>query len=178
VSCPRADSFVARSSRNNQERPITACKHSPLVRENSCYYSYRQVTIKAIKSTDKPSKGKTMSEEMKKTEEHDERSNRTNELPKFIIKTVVIAAAMFLTVKAIIPDIPKIPATERNKLLVLSFIQNPYVLWRLSILEEEKGNLKNANMYIEAAIGLLEMNGASDISMQKYRDRLKKLNTK
>lgn len=38
-----------------------------------------------------------------------------------------------------------------------------------------KGNVKNASSLIEAAIGLLEMNGASDKSLKKYQERLEKL---
>jgi hypothetical protein len=73
---------------------------------------------------------------------------------------------------------PKIPETQRNKLILLSLVQNPDVLWKLSIMEEEKGNNKNAVTYIEAAIGLMEMYGASDQSLRKYQERLEKINSK
>jgi hypothetical protein len=99
-------------------------------------------------------------------------------LPNFIIKTFVIVFSVTFALSALIPELPKIPETERNKLLLLSFIQSPYVLWRLSVIEEEKGDIKNAITFMEAAISLMEMNGASDSSIKKYHDRLSKLTKK
>ena len=77
-----------------------------------------------------------------------------------------------------IAEMPWIPETERNKLILLSFFQNPYVLWKLSVIEEENGNVKAATSYMEAAIGLMEMNGASDRALEKYQERLEKINSK
>ena len=99
-------------------------------------------------------------------------------LPNFIIKTFLIVFSVTFALSALIPEFPKIPETERNKLLLLSFIQSPYVLWRLSVIEEEKGDVKNAITYMEAAISLMEMNGASEGSLKKYIDRLTKLSKK
>jgi hypothetical protein len=45
----------------------------------------------------------------------------------------------------------------------------------LSIKEEESGKIKNAIIYIEAAIGLMQMNGASEKNIEKYRSKLIKL---
>jgi hypothetical protein len=45
-------------------------------------------------------------------------------------------------------------------------------------LEEAKGKSENASKYIEIAIGLMEMHGSSEGYLEKYRQRLKKLNTK
>lgn len=99
-------------------------------------------------------------------------------LPNFIIKTFVIVFSVTFALSALVPEFPKIPETERNKLVLLSFIQSPYVLWRLSLIEEEKGDIKNAITFMEAAISLMEMNGATDGSIKKYQDRLSKLTKK
>ena len=107
--------------------------------------------------------------------------NLSNGIIGFLVKTVVISLAVVITLNALIPDIPdipKIPETEQNKLILLSFIQSPYVLWRLSELEEARGKNENASKYIEAAIGLMEMHGSSERYLEKYRERLKKINTK
>ena len=102
-------------------------------------------------------------------------------IPNFILKTVIVTIAVTLSINYLlqeIPEMPRIPETERNKLILLSLVQNPNILWKLSIMEEEKGNNKNAVTYIEAAIGLMEMNGASDQSLRKYQERLEKINSK
>jgi hypothetical protein len=102
----------------------------------------------------------------------------SNGVSNFLVKTFIVSFAIVASVSFIVPEIPKIPETEQNKLLLLSFIQNPFVLWRLSELEEAKGKNENASRYVEAAIGLMEMHGASEKSLEKYRDRLKKLKNK
>ncbi len=99
-------------------------------------------------------------------------------LPSFIVKTFIIVFSVTFAFSALVPEFPKIPETERNKLLLLSFIQSPYVLWRLSLIEEDKGDVKNAITFMEAAISLMEMNGASDGSIKKYHDRLSMLTKK
>jgi hypothetical protein len=96
-------------------------------------------------------------------------------IPNFIVKSIIVSVAIVGSLSFLAPDMPRIPETEQNKLLLLSFIQNPYVLWRLSELEEAKGKNENASKYMEAAIGLMEMHGASEKSIEKYRERLKKL---
>ena len=93
----------------------------------------------------------------------------------FAIKSLILSLAIVFCFNALVPDIPKIPETERNKLILLSFIQNPYVLWKLSEFEETKGNIENASKFIEAAIALMEMHGATDKSLNKYQEKLKKL---
>ena len=96
-------------------------------------------------------------------------------LPNFIIKTAIVSTAIVLTLGALLPDIPRIPETERNKLIVLSFIQNPNILWKLSSLEVVRGKKENAISYLEAAIGLLEMHGASEKIIKRYQDQLDSL---
>ena len=93
-------------------------------------------------------------------------------LPNFIIKTAVVSIAIVLSLGALLPDMPIIPETDRNKLILLSFIQNPNVLWKLSSLEAARGNKDNAINYLEAAIGLMEMHGGSEKSIKKYQDQV------
>jgi hypothetical protein len=100
------------------------------------------------------------------------------EIKNFLAKAVIVSIAVVVSLSFLIPDLPKIPETEQNKLLLLSFVQNPYVLWRLSELEESKGKNENASKYMEAAIGLMEMHGATEKSLEKYRDRLIRLKSK
>jgi hypothetical protein len=108
----------------------------------------------------------------------DQAIDLSNGLLNFIIKTFVIVFAVSFALSALVPELPKIPETDRNKLILLSFIQSPYVLWKLSLIEEEKGDIKNAITFMEAAISLMEMNGATDSSIKKYHDRLTKLTKK
>jgi hypothetical protein len=116
------------------------------------------------------------------TNEHEspkeESINFSKDIPNFILKTVVIVFAFVFALNAVIPDIPKIPETQRNKLILLSFIQSPYVLWKLSDFEKDKGNLKDAAILMEAAISLMEMHGASEKSLKKYQEKLSELNSK
>jgi hypothetical protein len=105
----------------------------------------------------------------------------TTGITGFITKTAIIAAAVVFSLGYIIPDFSKLPRiknNERNNLILLSFIQNPHVLWKLSLLEEEKGKRESAIKYMEAAIGLLEMHGASDATIKKYQDRIGALKSK
>jgi len=119
-----------------------------------------------------------MTSEEKKDQENDISTDLSKGISNFIIKTVVVVAAITISLSLLTPEMPKVPETERNKLILLGFVQNPYVLWRLSAIEEEKGKLKNSITYIEAAIGLMEMNGASEKGIRKYKERLEELNSK
>ena len=116
-----------------------------------------------------------------KTLENPKEKNQMKSVFDFFLKTLIVTIAITASIGFLMPDIPefpRIPETEKNKLILLSFVQNPYVLWRLSQREEIKGNLENAATYIEAAIGLMEMNGASEKNLEKYRNRLEKLKNK
>ena len=93
-------------------------------------------------------------------------------LPNFIIKTAVVSIATVLSLAALLPDVPRIPETDKNKLILLSFIQNPNVLWKLSSLEAARGKKDNAISYLEAAIGLIEMHGGSEKAIKKYQDQI------
>ena len=99
----------------------------------------------------------------------------TESLLPFILK---IAVVFFFIVATIITVLPKYRETERNKLILISFIQNPYVLKELSSIEERGGNNAKAVVYLEAAIGLLEMNGASEKALLTYQNKLNALKNK
>ena len=125
--------------------------------------------------------GEEMFNEQKDDDKSEDSIDFSKGIPNFILKTAIVTIAITLSISYLLPEMPKmpkIPETQRNKLILLSFVQNPYVLWKLSIMEEEKGNYKKAVTYIEAAIGLMEMNGASDQSLRKYQERLEKINSK
>jgi hypothetical protein len=109
------------------------------------------------------------------TDSNNEGFDFSTGIPSFIVKTVIVSMATVLSLSALLPDIPRIPETERNKLILLGLIQNPNVLWKLSELEEAKGKFTNSITYMEAAIGLLEMNDAREITVKKYQARLDKL---
>jgi hypothetical protein len=99
-------------------------------------------------------------------------------LKYFIFKSLIVSCALFFTVSALLPEVPKIPETERNKLILLSFIQNPNILMKLAIIEEGRGKRQNAIIYLEAAVGLLEMNGASEKTINKYQYQIDSLKNK
>jgi|CXWL01.1.fsa_nt_gi hypothetical protein len=67
---------------------------------------------------------------------------------------------------------------EKNRVLLLSFIQNPAALDKLSMLDEKDGNFENAIAELELAIGLLEMHGADQKVIGRYETKLKELNSK
>ena len=111
--------------------------------------------------------------------------NSDNDIVNFLIKIIIVVSLVTASIEYLLPSksdldklLPKIPETERNKLIMMSFIQNPYVLSSLATMEEEKGNFKKAADFLEAAIGLMEMHGASEKSLKKYQGRLDKLKNK
>ena len=114
-----------------------------------------------------------MKNEINRTE--DRVTDSVRGVQTFFVKTIIASVAIVTSFSFLIPEIPRIPETEQNKLILLSFIQNPYVLWRLSEIEEAKGKNENASKYLEAAIGLMEMHGASEKTTEKYRVRLSKI---
>ena len=98
----------------------------------------------------------------------------------YIIKNLILFSLKLfilclLFIFLISPNIPKIPESKRNKLIAISFIHNPYILLKLSELEEDKGHLDNAIQYSEAALALMEMNNADEKYINKYKFRLVQL---
>ena len=96
-------------------------------------------------------------------------------ISNFFLKTLIVTVSITILISFVIEAIPKIPETQRNKLIFVSFIQNPYILWELASIEEKKGNIDKATILIQAAIGIMEMHGASDKALKKYQDRLEQL---
>lgn len=96
-------------------------------------------------------------------------------ISNFFLKTLIVTVSIAILISFVIEAIPKIPENQRNKLIFVSFIQNPYILWELASIEEKKGNIDKATILIQAAIGIMEMHGASDKALKKYQDRLEQL---
>ena len=61
---------------------------------------------------------------------------------------------------------------EKTKVLMLSFIQNPEALYKLSEIEERKGSIRSAIRDVELAMGLLEMHGADRQAVKRYSNRV------
>lgn len=113
----------------------------------------------------------------------------------FAIKTGIVLIGIFILVNFLLPDFGtfeyklehklgkfqdklKRLETPKSKLILLSFVQNPQALLKVSEIEESEGKIDNAIREMELAIGLLEMHGADKQVMQKYTDRVKKLTAK
>lgn len=116
----------------------------------------------------------------------------TQNVRQFVIKASIIFILIVIASGYIIQEIhawkysvmsyfPKeinhIPK-EKNRVLLLSFIQNPAALDKLSMLDEKDGNLENAITELELAIGLLEMHGARQEVIDRYEVKLRVLNSK
>jgi len=95
-----------------------------------------------------------------------------NNLLLFILKSIIFVLSIYFVSLIIVPSFPKIPDNERNRLLIVSFIQNPHILYKLSVLKEDAGDISNSILFMESAIGLLEMNGASNSVIERYNKRL------
>lgn len=109
---------------------------------------------------------------IEKTSEHERRIDLSKGFPNFLIKLISICISVVLVIGLLVPNFPE---TQRNKLVLLGLIQNPYVLLELSQMEEERGRLDKAVLYTSAAIGLLEMHGASEKVINRYQQRVKHL---
>lgn len=98
----------------------------------------------------------------------------------FAMKVGVVLIGVFLLVIFLLPDISGLRRfeTPKSKLILLSFVQNPQALLKISEIEETEGKLDNAIRETELAIGLLEMHGADKQVIKKYSDRVNKLMSK
>lgn len=101
----------------------------------------------------------------------------SHEIKRFAIKSAIIAVLLLAMVTSILPDFDKLKRLEtpKTKLLLLSFIQNPRALLKISEIEEDEGKLDNAIREMELAVGLLEMHGAGKHTIQPYLDRINSL---
>lgn len=118
---------------------------------------------------------------------------RPSEVKIFALKTLIFLIAFAVCISLIADALPNLSrsadrlsqkikgALKKEEVQVRArgyFTHNPQAHWNISILEEKKGNIKNAILEIELAIGLLELHQARKDTMDRYQDRLKKLKAK
>lgn len=96
----------------------------------------------------------------------------------FLVKTLVVCVAVVITVRAITPELPKIEDTPKNRLLLIGLINNPYVLTKLSLLQEESGSLEKALMLAEAALSLQQLHNSNERTYSEYAKRIHDLREK
>jgi hypothetical protein len=104
----------------------------------------------------------------------------TGELGMFAMKAGIVLVLLLILGSAIFPDLSQLQRfeTPMNKLYLLSFVQNPRALLKISEIEEADGKTENSIREVELAIGLLEMHGADKQTIQHYNDRLNMLKIK
>jgi len=95
----------------------------------------------------------------------------------FFKKTFLICMVIILILGFIFESL-KFPMTDKSKLILIGFINNPTVLYKISQIDESRGKISLAINEIECAIGLLELHGASDKSISKFEKRLEILKSK
>src|SRR5437879_3820065 len=83
----------------------------------------------------------------------------STEIKQFAIKAGIITVLVLTLMNSILPDFDKLKRfeTPTTKLILLSFIQNPRALLKISEIEEDEGKLDNATREMELAVGLLEL---------------------
>ena len=96
----------------------------------------------------------------------------------FSIKAAIVVLLLFLAVKMLLPDTKSLRedwnaflSKRENQALVLSFIQNPVALNIGGERDFEKKDYSDAALKFELAIGLLEMHGASSVTIKPYQAR-------
>ncbi len=107
-------------------------------------------------------------------------------LVPFALRAMIVAIAIAGAIAALLPDIrPSIESLKRalreesvRVRLTGLLTNNPAVHWRMSQIEEGKGNLANAIIEIELALGLLELHSANKSVVDRYSNRLKELQAK
>jgi len=101
-------------------------------------------------------------------------------IEQFAVKTVIVLVIILVLANFLLPDFSQLKhlETPKAKLVLLSFIQNPQALLKISEIEEAEGKIDNSIREIELAIGLLEMHGADKQAIQKYSDRVNELKAK
>ena len=113
-----------------------------------------------------------------------EKSLLNTELGKFCIKTGIVLVGIFILISIALPDFGEIKhdlkrfETPKSKLILLSFVQNPAALWKISEIEETEDKTANAIREMELAVGLLETHGAEKQTIKRYSDRIEKLKAK
>jgi len=72
----------------------------------------------------------------------------------------------------------KTSVSEKSRVTILGFVQNPVALEKASTLSEKANLIDRAILEMELAIGLLELHSASPALLAKYTARLKQLQSK
>lgn len=126
---------------------------------------------------------------------------RRNEYVSFAVKSAIFSAVfagvfsvgLIITLGAIVPDAYTLKESvsalkdyfrtelqrDKTRIRFTGLVtNNPAVHYKISLLEEEKGNLGGAIEEIELAIGLLEMHSADKSVRDRYARRLDELKRK
>jgi hypothetical protein len=98
----------------------------------------------------------------------------------FITKVIVVAVAVGGLISLLTPNTDKLSRfdTPANRLVALSFVQNPEALYMISEMRESDNRIDLAIREMRLAIGLLEMHNADAATLKRYRDRLNQLGVK
>ena len=98
----------------------------------------------------------------------------------FSIKAAIVVVLIALMIKSISPDMDRWRKLDNPKttLMLLSLVNNPRALLKVSEMEESEGKLDQAVREMELAVGLLEMHGASGQTVAFYWDRLEQLKSR
>lgn len=109
------------------------------------------------------------------------------------IFSAVFALGLNLSLNQVLPDVYSVERlllitgerinkeleNDRSRLRLAGFLsRNPYVHYRISVLEENAGRLDRAIEEIELALGLFELSPANNPARGKYQKRLNELNSK
>jgi hypothetical protein len=111
-------------------------------------------------------------------------SPEMSKIKSFAIKSAIIFMFIVVTVSFVsseggIDRLTKatkvVGVSEKSKAYLLGFVQNPASLLRMSIIDEQNGNIESAIFEMELSIGLLELHGANPLVMGRYKKRLQDL---
>jgi len=119
-------------------------------------------------------------------------SNYVNFTVKVVIATIAISLGLAYVADSIVDSIVntvdiqpiksklrKALSEERTRIRLKGLLTtNPAVNYRVSLIEENKGNLEAAIDEIELALGLLELHSADRATKDKYVSRLQELKRK
>lgn len=110
-----------------------------------------------------------------------------------VVFSTVFAIGLNISLNQVLPDVYSVERlllkmgeristeleNDRSRLRLAGFLsRNPYVHYRVSVLEENAGRLDRAIEEIELALGLFELSPANNPARDKYQRRLNELNRK
>ena len=119
-----------------------------------------------------------------------DRTAPTSGLVPFAMRATIVAIVIVGAISAFLPDLQSLKQILRGEVkralqneavrirLTGIVTNNPAVHWRMSLIEESRGNFDLAVTEIELAIGLLELHSASKVVIDRYAGRLKELKEK